>query len=66
MKPFLYFGLSSVVFVVFFVSGWLFLFNDFPFSHNLVFWVIHGACLGANGYLCWLYNRSKSKRNYGA
>lgn len=66
MKPFLYFGLFSVIFVVFMVSGWLYLFNEFPFSHNSVFWLIHGACLGLGGYLSWLYNRNKSKQSYVA
>ena len=64
MKPFRYLALSSGLFAVFFVSGWLF--NDFPIPYNLVLWLVHGACLGANGYVSWLYIKSKSKQNYNA
>ncbi len=62
MKPYLYYTLFSVIFVVFMVSGWLFLFNDFPFAYDFAFWSIHGACLVANGYLSMRFNKSKSKQ----
>jgi len=62
MKLHLYYILFSVIFAVFIVSGWLFLFNDFPFPYDFVFWLIHGACLGANGYLSMLYNKGRSKK----
>jgi hypothetical protein len=60
MKPWLYLTISSILFVVFMVSGYICLFTDLPYKW--VFLLLQGASLGGICYLSLFRNRWKANK----
>jgi len=60
MKLWLYLTISSILFVVFMVSGYIVLFTDLPYK--LVFLLLQGASLGGICYLSFIRGRWKANK----